>query len=84
MRDESIVLEFDSVGSGLTAARSRQLDAFAIAGKDRTWHWADAEINGHTVVVKRAMGSTQSIMVTEQGLFGASDPRRAGALTVGY
>ncbi len=40
---------------------------------------------GHDVVVKGAMGSTQSILLTEEGfLLGASDPRRAGALTVGY
>jgi gamma-glutamyltranspeptidase/glutathione hydrolase len=36
------------------------------------------------VVIGDAMGSTQSIMVTEDGLFGASDPRRPGALTLGY
>jgi len=41
---------------------------------------------GHTVVVKDAMGSTQSILVDRESgyLFGASDPRRAGALTAGY
>ena len=39
---------------------------------------------GQKVVVKNAMGSTQSIMVTDEGLYGASDPRRAGALTLGY
>ena len=39
---------------------------------------------GHRVVVKSAMGSTQSIMRTEDGLFGASDPRRPGASTLGY
>lgn len=42
------------------------------------------EQRGHDVVVKDAMGSTQSIMITEDGLYGASDPRRAGALTLGY
>ena len=42
------------------------------------------EQRGHNVVVKDAMGSTQSIMVTEDGLYGASDPRRAGASTLGY
>ncbi|MGI9420697.1 MAG: gamma-glutamyltransferase [Geminicoccaceae bacterium] len=42
------------------------------------------EQRGHDVVVKNAMGSTQSIMVTDDGLYGASDPRRAGALTLGY
>ncbi|HLT01012.1 MAG TPA: gamma-glutamyltransferase, partial [Geminicoccaceae bacterium] len=39
---------------------------------------------GHAVSVQDAMGSTQSIMVTETGLYGASDPRRPGALTLGY
>jgi gamma-glutamyltranspeptidase/glutathione hydrolase len=39
---------------------------------------------GYQVVVKDAMGSTQSIMITEDGLFGSSDPRRPGALTLGY
>ena len=40
---------------------------------------------GHNVVTKSAMGSTQSIMISDQGfLLGASDPRRAGALTAGY
>ncbi len=39
---------------------------------------------GHAVVVKNAMGSTQSVMRTEAGLFGASDPRAPGALTLGY
>ncbi|MCH9670153.1 MAG: gamma-glutamyltransferase [Gammaproteobacteria bacterium] len=39
---------------------------------------------GHEVKVKRAMGSVQSVMRVEGGLFGASDTRRAGALTLGY
>ncbi len=39
---------------------------------------------GYKVVVKSAMGSTQSIMFTPQGLFGASDPRTAVAKTAGY
>ncbi|MGI9492690.1 MAG: gamma-glutamyltransferase, partial [Geminicoccaceae bacterium] len=42
------------------------------------------EQRGQKVVVKNAMGSTQSIMVTDGGLYGASDPRRAGALTSGH
>lgn len=39
---------------------------------------------GHTVEVKNAMGSTQSIMLIDGTLAGASDPRRSGALTAGY
>ena len=42
------------------------------------------ERRGHTVAVKSVMGSTQSVMVSEHGLLGASDPRRPGALTAGY
>ena len=39
---------------------------------------------GHKVVVREAIGSTQSIMHTKNILSGASDPRRPGALTLGY
>ena len=42
------------------------------------------EALGHKVVVKNAMGSTQSILRGEAGFTGASDPRRPGALTSGY
>ena len=42
------------------------------------------EQKGHAIAVGDAIGSTQSIMVTEAGLFGSSDPRTPGALTLGY
>jgi gamma-glutamyltranspeptidase/glutathione hydrolase len=42
------------------------------------------EQKGHTVALKDTMGSTQSIMATEDGLYGSSDPRSPGALTLGY
>jgi gamma-glutamyltranspeptidase/glutathione hydrolase len=42
------------------------------------------EAKGHKVTVNDVMGSTQSIMITEDGLFGSSDPRRPGALALGY
>ncbi|WP_425424930.1 gamma-glutamyltransferase [Shewanella insulae] len=42
------------------------------------------EARGHKVSVKDAMGSTQSIMITDEGMFGASDPRRAGSAAAGY
>ena len=42
------------------------------------------EDKGHSVAIKATMGSTQSILVTPDGLSGASDPRREGALTEGY
>ena len=39
---------------------------------------------GQVVRSSRPMGSTQSIMAMPDGLTGASDPRRRGALTAGY
>ncbi len=39
---------------------------------------------GYKVVVKSAMGATQSIMLTADGLFGASDPRTAQGKAAGY
>jgi len=42
------------------------------------------ENKGHKVEVKAAMGSTQTIMLTEKGVYGASDPRRPSALSLGY
>ena len=58
----AIRLSFDHAGSGLivgvkdglkpTAADPNgTLKRFAIAGEDRQWHWADAKIDGKTVVV---------------------------------
>ncbi len=38
---------------------------------------------GHKVEVRQAMGSTQSIMVTPQGMEGAADQRQAGTLAAG-
>ena len=39
---------------------------------------------GHEVVVRNTMGSTQSVMSVNGVLYGASDPRKPGALTLGY
>ncbi|MEO2028433.1 MAG: sialate O-acetylesterase [Fuerstiella sp.] len=46
-----IILQFDSIGSGLMSAKPSPLNSFAIAGEDMHWHWADAMIDGNTVVV---------------------------------
>jgi sialate O-acetylesterase len=61
----SIRLSFDSVGSGLIVGKKEGLEPtkevkagvlqrFAIAGADKKWHWAEATIDGDTVVVKSA------------------------------
>lgn len=41
-----IVLTFDDVGKGLRLRDGDKLDEFAIAGEDRSWHWAQAKIVG--------------------------------------
>jgi sialate O-acetylesterase len=47
----SIVLSFDHVGGGLIAKDDEQLKGFSIAGADKKFVWADAKIDGDTVVV---------------------------------
>jgi len=42
------------------------------------------EMLGHKISLQEAMGSTQSIMKTEQGIFGASDPRSRNGKAAGY
>jgi sialate O-acetylesterase len=57
-----IRISFDSVGDGLIIGKKQgrnpvsevvdgKLERFAIAGEDRKWHWANAAIEGQTVVV---------------------------------
>lgn len=46
-----IRLSFKHVNGGLQAKGDNELKGFAIAGEDRTFHWADAEIIGDNVVV---------------------------------
>jgi sialate O-acetylesterase len=60
-----IRIAFDHVGGGLIVGEKRglapvaevkdgKLKWFAIAGEDNVWHWADAVIDGPTVVVSSA------------------------------
>jgi len=42
---------FKHVGKGLVFRNGDKLQGFEIAGKDHPWHWADAKIEGDTVVV---------------------------------
>ncbi len=57
-----IQISFDHLGGGLMVARKDgrspavedkegKLARFAIAGEDKVWHWAEAKIDGDTVVV---------------------------------
>jgi len=45
-----IRLNFHNTGSGLVA-KGDKLTGFAVCGKDMTWHWADATIDGTSVIV---------------------------------
>jgi len=47
----NIILRFDHVGGGLVAMGGEPLKGFAITGADRKFVWADARIDGQTVVV---------------------------------
>jgi len=47
------IIEFDHVGGGLVA-KDGQLRGFAVAGEDRKFVWADATIEGDTVLVSSA------------------------------
>ena len=51
VNNNRVELIFDSIGTGLMAANPGPVTGFAIAGKDRKWHWADATIQGNTVTV---------------------------------
>jgi sialate O-acetylesterase len=46
-----IRVRFTHVGSGLEARNPGEIRGFAIAGRDRKFHWADARIDGNTVIV---------------------------------
>ena len=47
----AVRLHFTHAGAGLEARGSTPLQGFAIAGSDRRFHWAEARIEGDTVVV---------------------------------
>lgn len=44
-------IQFDHVGQGLAFRPGDRLQGFALAGTDKLFHWADAVIEGDTVVV---------------------------------
>jgi sialate O-acetylesterase len=50
VEDGKVRLVFKHVGGGLEA-KGEKLTGFSVAGEDRTFHWADAKVDGKTVVV---------------------------------
>ena len=51
IRGNAIRLRFDHLGGGLVAKGSEKLQGFAIAGEDGKFVWADAAIDGESIVV---------------------------------
>ena len=54
IKDGTVVVAFTHVGQGLAFNHGDKLQGFAIAGDDRKFVWADAAIEGDTVVVSSA------------------------------
>jgi len=48
----AVRLRFESVGGALAASGGGPLRGFAVAGRDRKFRWAEARIEGETVVVR--------------------------------
>lgn len=46
-----IRISFNEIGSGLSTSDGKGVKGFAIAGNDKLFHWAKAEIEGNEVVV---------------------------------
>ena len=44
-------IKYTHVGTGLAFKHGEQLQGFAIAGEDKIFHWADAEISGDKVIL---------------------------------
>jgi sialate O-acetylesterase len=44
-------VDFDRVGKGLTTPQDEPVTGFAVAGSDRHFVWAQAKIEGNSVVV---------------------------------
>jgi len=51
VEDGKVRVKFQSIGGGLAAKGDGPLKGFAIAGEDKTFVWADAKIDGDSVVV---------------------------------
>jgi len=48
---DKVRVNFTHIGKGLTTPQGQPIRGFAIAGADQHWHWADAVIDGQSVVL---------------------------------
>jgi sialate O-acetylesterase len=51
IENEKIRLTFSKIADGLIIENGKDLKGFAIAGEDRVFRWAEAEIDGDTVIL---------------------------------
>jgi len=51
---DKVRVEFDHVGGGLASRDGKPLTWFELAGEDKAWHEATAEIDGESVVISSA------------------------------
>jgi sialate O-acetylesterase len=54
IEDGKVRLKFTHAGQGLALRNGEKLQGFAVAGEDKVFQWADAVIEGDTVVVSSA------------------------------
>jgi len=54
IEDGKVRIKFSHTGQGLTARHADKLQGFAVAGEDKKFVWADAVIDGDSVVVSSA------------------------------
>jgi sialate O-acetylesterase len=50
----AIKLHFDHADGGLVV-KGDKLEEFSVAGADHQWHWADAKLDGDTIIVSSPM-----------------------------
>lgn len=51
VQGDKIRVSFTDIGSGLKSRDGGPLKRFEIAGADKKWHWAEAQIDGDSVIV---------------------------------
>ena len=51
LEDGKARIHYTHVDKGLVVPAGKPLQGFTIAGEDKVWHWADAKLDGETVLV---------------------------------
>ena len=51
IQGDRIHISFTNIGAGLTTRDGKEVTGFAIAGDDKIFHWAKAEVKGREVIV---------------------------------